>query len=204
MVGLCCCMQAVSSPGRGSSRCRAWACHCCGSSSCGAWALGFRSCGPWARELRLAGSGAVSQVVVGYRLRCSVHVGATRDQTSVPCFARWILNHWTTREASHFIVDRYLVFFQFSPIMTPVFKKFFLEYRIFPGGSEGKASAYNAGDPGSIPGLRRSPGGGNGKWFQCSCLEICMDREAWRATVHGVTRSQTGLSDKQQTPVVQA
>ena len=41
----------------------------------------------------------------------------------------------------------------------------------FPGGSEGKASAYNAGDPGSIPGLGRSPGEGNGNPLQYSCLE---------------------------------
>ena len=49
----------------------------------------------------------------------------------------------------------------------------------FPGGSDGKASAYNAGDPGSIPGLGRSPGEGNGNPLQYSCLENPMEREAW-------------------------
>ena len=49
----------------------------------------------------------------------------------------------------------------------------------FPGGSEGKASACNAGDPGSIPGLGRSPGEGNGNPLQYSCLENPMDRGAW-------------------------
>ena len=49
----------------------------------------------------------------------------------------------------------------------------------FPGGSDGKASAYNAGDPGSMPGLGRSPGEGNGNPFQYSCLENPMDEEAW-------------------------
>ena len=49
----------------------------------------------------------------------------------------------------------------------------------FPGGSDGKASAYNVGDPGSIPGLGRSPGEGNGNPLQYSCLENPMDREAW-------------------------
>ena len=49
----------------------------------------------------------------------------------------------------------------------------------FPGGSDGKASAYNAGDPGSIPGLGRSPGEGNGNPLQYSCLENSMDRGAW-------------------------
>ena len=61
----------------------------------------------------------------------------------------------------------------------------------FPGGSEDKASACNAGDPGSILGLRRSPGEGNGTPLQYSCLENPMDRGAWRATVHGVAKSQT-------------
>ena len=48
----------------------------------------------------------------------------------------------------------------------------------FPGGSDGKASVYNAGDPGSIPGSGRSPGKGNGNPFQYYCLENPMDREA--------------------------
>ena len=45
----------------------------------------------------------------------------------------------------------------------------------FPGGSEGKASACNTGDPGSIPGSGRSPGEGNGNWLQYSCLENPLD-----------------------------
>ena len=56
---------------------------------------------------------------------------------------------------------------------------------VFPGGSDSKASAYNAEDPGSIPGLGRSPGEGNGNPFQDSCLENAMDGEAWWATVRG-------------------
>ena len=65
----------------------------------------------------------------------------------------------------------------------------------FPGGSDGKASACNAGDPGSIPGLGRSPGEGNGNPLQYSCLENSMDWGAWWATVHRVAKSQTRLSD---------
>ena len=65
----------------------------------------------------------------------------------------------------------------------------------FPGGSEVKVSACKAGDPGSILGLGRSPGEGNGKPLQYSCLENPMDREAWWATVHGVAKSWTRLSD---------
>ena len=65
----------------------------------------------------------------------------------------------------------------------------------FPGGSDDKASVCNAGDLGSIPGLGRSPGQGNGSPLQYSCLENPMDRGAWPATVHGVAKSQTWLSD---------
>ena len=70
-----------------------------------------------------------------------------------------------------------------------------LTFEGFPGGSDGKASACNEGDPGSIPGLGRSPGEGNGNPLQYSCLENPMDRGPWEATVHGVTKSQTQLSD---------
>ena len=67
--------------------------------------------------------------------------------------------------------------------------------RGFPDGSEVKASACNAGDPGSIPGLGRSPGEGNGNPLQNSCLENPMDGGAWWATVCGVAKSRTWLSD---------
>ena len=63
------------------------------------------------------------------------------------------------------------------------------------GGSEVKVSACNVGDLGSIPGLGRSPGEGNGNPLQYSCLENPMDREAWWATVQGVAKSRTRLSD---------
>ena len=62
-------------------------------------------------------------------------------------------------------------------------------------GSEVKASSCNAGDLCSIPGSGRSPGEGNGNPLQFSCLENPMDGGVWWATVHGVTKSQTQLSD---------
>ena len=65
----------------------------------------------------------------------------------------------------------------------------------FPGGSEVKVSAWNAGDLGSIPGLGRSPGEGNGNPLQYCCLENPMEGGAWWATVHGVAKSRTRLSD---------
>ena len=65
----------------------------------------------------------------------------------------------------------------------------------FSGGSDGKESACDAEDLGLIPGLGRSPGEGNGNPLQYSCLENTMERGAWWAIVHGVTKSQTEQSD---------
>ena len=65
----------------------------------------------------------------------------------------------------------------------------------FPGGSDGKESVCNAGHLGSVPGLGRSLGEGNGNPLQSSCLGNLMDRGAWQATAHEVTKSQTRLSD---------
>ena len=66
---------------------------------------------------------------------------------------------------------------------------------IWLGGSDSKGSACNVGDPGSVPGSGRSPGEGNGYLLQYSCLENSMGRGTWLATVHGVTWSQTRMSD---------
>ena len=65
----------------------------------------------------------------------------------------------------------------------------------FPGGSNGKVSACNVGDLGSIPGLGRAPEEGNSNPLQYSWLENPMDKGAWWATVHGVAKSKTQLSD---------
>ena len=65
----------------------------------------------------------------------------------------------------------------------------------FPCGSDGKESACNVGDLGSIPGLRRFPGEGNGYPLQYPGLENSIDRGAWWATVHRVGKSRTQLSD---------
>ena len=65
----------------------------------------------------------------------------------------------------------------------------------FPGGPDGKDSACNAGDLGSIPGSVRSPGG-DGNPLQCSSLKNPMDRGAWWAAVHGVAKGRTRLSCK--------
>ena len=70
-----------------------------------------------------------------------------------------------------------------------------LPFGAFPGGSDSKESTCNAGDPGSIPGLGRPPREGHGNPLWYSCLENSMDRGAWWATVHGVTKRHTLLSD---------
>ena len=68
----------------------------------------------------------------------------------------------------------------------------------FSGGSVVKNSLANAGDLGSIPGSRRSPGEGNGNRFQYFCLGNPKDRGVWKATVHGVARVRDQLVTKQQ------
>ena len=67
---------------------------------------------------------------------------------------------------------------------------------VIPGGSVLNNLHVNAGDVCSIPGSRRSPGEGNGSPLQYSCLGNPMDREAWRTTVHVVTKNQTPLSNE--------
>ena len=65
----------------------------------------------------------------------------------------------------------------------------------FPGGSDYKQSACNAGNPGLIPGSGRSHREGNGNPLQYSCLENCMDRGAWQAIVHVIRKSRTQPRD---------
>ena len=71
----------------------------------------------------------------------------------------------------------------------------------FPGSSVGKESACSAGDLGSISGSGRSPGEGNGKLLQYSCLGNPMDRGAWQTTVYGITRVRHNLATKPPTLV---
>ena len=87
------------------------------------------------------------------------------------------------------IVIKIYLFFVFHSFPYPMC------FMGFPGGSDGKESACNAGDLGLIPGLGRSPGEGNGYPLQYSCLENSTDRGAWQATVHGVTKNWTQMSD---------
>ena len=92
------------------------------------------------------------------------------------------------------------IYTQNKSLMTQKIFSFYYNISLFiyfprADGSDGKESACNVGDPGSIPGSGRSPGEGNGDPLQCSDLENSMDRGAWWATVDGVAKSQTLLRD---------
>ena len=101
----------------------------------------------------------------------------TQGSNHVSCIVKQILYHWATREA----------------LLSNC--SYFLRVLFLVGGSDGKVSAYNTGDPGSVPGSGRPPREGNGNPLQYSCLENSMDGGAWKATVHGVTKSRTRLSN---------
>ena len=94
---------------------------------------------------------------------------------------------WNWWNAGHLGIAHKAILCIYFPIIYP--------YMGLLGGSDGKESACNAGGPSSIPGSERSPGDGNGTPLQYSCLENPMDGGAWWATVHGVTKSWTWLSN---------
>ena len=81
--------------------------------------------------------------------------------------------------------------------------KALFQYQGFSHSSVGEQSACNSGDPGSIPRLERSPGEGNGNPLQYSCLENPMDRGAWQAIIHGVTRVRYNLVTRPPPPPYQ-
>ena len=87
----------------------------------------------------------------------------------------WSMIEPYTEQGSDFLKE----FIECSSYSVLQIKRRFMWYKDFPGGSDGKASVYNVGDPGSIPGLGRSPGEGNGNPLQDCCLENPMDRGAW-------------------------
>ena len=80
-----------------------------------------------------------------------------------------------------FFVSKFskIVFFREVSVSSDYLIFINVSFLYFPGGSDGEASAYNAGDPGSIPGSGRSPGEGNGNPLQYSCLENSIDGGAW-------------------------
>ena len=105
----------------------------------------------------------------------------SRDLNPCLLHCRWILYCWATRKVLNYTHSN------IKSTTVTIFSN--------PWWLSGKESACNAGDWGLIPGLGRSPGEGSGNPLQYSCLENPMDREAWGATVHEVTKSRTRLSD---------
>ena len=115
----------------------------------------------------------------------SVNAGDTRDTSSIPGLGRYSeVGSGNPLQYPHLKIS--MVREVWQAIVHGIAKN-----ADFPGGSDGKASVYNMGDPGLIPGPGRSPGEGNGSPLQCSCLENPMDGGAWWATVHGVAKSRT-------------
>ena len=80
-------------------------------------------------------------------------------------------------------------------ILVHIFLFSFFQWEDFPGGSDGKASVYNVRDLGSIPGLGRSPGEGNGNPLQYYCLENPMDRGTWKATYSPWGRKESDMTE---------
>ena len=150
-------------------------------------ALGL-SCGT--RDLSLAAHRLSSFSIQAYLLRSvSGLSSSTTDGTQVPCAARQILNHWA-KKCFRLISCVYLhPYFLPSPAHLAHQDLWGWESSpCFLDGSVVKNLPANAGDAGLIPGLGRSPGGGNGNLLQYSCLGNLMDRGAWWATVHGVSK----------------
>ena len=100
--------------------------------------------------------------------------------------------YWT--ELMSFLNSFHFYSSQIENITTAKIARFLLNIMDFPHGSDGKEGTCNSGDPGSIPGSGRSPEEGNSNQLQYSWLENFMDRGAWHATVHWVTKSWTRLS----------
>ena len=100
------------------------------------------------------------------------------------------------KESTTVTLSRYHGAAEFDEVSGNVLKRELIwTFLLFPGGSEVKASACNEGDLGSIPGSGRSPGEENGNPLQYSCLENPMEGGALWATIHGVAKSRTRLSD---------
>ena len=110
----------------------------------------------------------------------------TRGSESVPLQGHSKFNPSTPNQPSEVIRRRHLSTRKKKSTSDTEQKE--ILHVAFPGGSDGKESACNPGDPGPIPGWERPPGEGNGNPLQYSCLENPMDRGAGRATVHGVAK----------------
>ena len=179
MPGLCCCVD--------------WGLLCsCKTRTPGVWASvvaehGLHNCSPQARD-------ETGSVAVAHRLSCSTRGGIFPDQGLNLCLLHWwqVLDHWATRDAPRSILTAVTSSGVHSGVRTQqtAHLKLACGFKTSLVVQMVKASAYNAGDPGLIPGSGISPGEGSGNQLQYSCLENPMDGGAWRATIHGVAESQ--------------
>jgi len=150
------------------------------SSMCG-WKLGTQRGGP---QIRLPGLWKKGRM----RLICGSFITSIREPWHITGVG---FNSRIGHQAKIFTWVVYFITWSYSG--TTVNHLYHLS---FPGGSDSKESARNSGDLSSIPWSGRAPSEGNGNPLQYSCLENSVDRGAWRATVHGVTKSRTRLSDQ--------
>ena len=119
-----------------------------------------------------------------------------RGGTCISCIGRWILLPLSHQGSTYFSHTGTQLSPRFIKLKIPLLTYPEAEFRSlhlcksmgFLDSSVDKESACNAGDMDSVPGLGRSPGEGNSNLLQYSCQESSMDREAWRATVHGVAK----------------
>ena len=120
----------------------------------------------------------LSDLVCDFFPFCYEHIGWASSCLRAFAPARSSFCAWNTIPTSVHII---LMIFKFCSNVTLL--------KGFPGGSDSKESTCNAGDLGSVRGLGRSTGEGNGNPLQYSCLENLMDREAWQTIVHGIAQS---------------
>ena len=141
-------------------------------------------CDPMDCSLAHSSVHGTSQAGILERVATSYSRGSSRprNRTWVSCIVRQILYHWATVAYTQPLLCVYI----YTHIHT---------HMGFCGGSDVKESACSMGDLGSIPGLGRSPGEGHGNPLQYSCLENPHGENSLRATVRGVTKSRTWLSD---------
>ena len=138
------------------------------------WFFGYEACGVLAPQ---PGIKPIPSALEGIVLT----LGLSRHS-----FTHRFLKYQFLNKHLHSQLHRFLEFWKVDDLAIVLF--FYLWLIAFPGGSDGKESAGNTGDPGSIPESGRSPGEGNGNPLQNSCLENSMDKGAWMARVHGLLR----------------
>ena len=153
-------------------------------------------------QYRFLGWGSFCLFVFLHPSTCEILVPWPGIEPALPALR---LNHWITREVLGDIefelnLEGWVLFTEVIKRRNYILDSIHVTDKCgcFPGGSVVKNLPTDAGDAedmGSIPGSERSPAGGNGNPFQYYCLENPMDRGAWQATVQGVAKSQTQLSD---------